>query len=158
MLIGNKRLLCGKFWKRWEVAFLLLKGTELSREESLCDSDGKEFTCNAGDPGSTPGLGRLLGEGNGNPPQYSFFSVVLWYPFISFFPIVFISWRLITLQYCSGFCHTLTWTSHGFTCVPHPEPPSHLLPHPVPLGHPSAPAMSTYLMHPTWTGDLFHTW
>ena len=22
----------------------------------------------------------------------------------------FISWRLITLQYCSGFCHTLTWT------------------------------------------------
>ena len=23
-------------------------------------------------------------------------------------PIIFISWRLITLQYCSGFCHTLT--------------------------------------------------
>ena len=21
---------------------------------------------------------------------------------------IFISWRLITLQYCSGFCHTLT--------------------------------------------------
>ncbi|CAM9740768.1 unnamed protein product, partial [Rangifer tarandus platyrhynchus] len=43
----------------------------------------------------------------------------------------------------------------GFTCVPHPEPPSHLLPHPIPLGHPSAPAPSTCLMHPTWTGDLF---
>ena len=27
-----------------------------------------------------------------------------------FFPFIFISWRLITLQYCSGFCHTLTWT------------------------------------------------
>ena len=26
-------------------------------------SDGKEFTCNAGDPGSIPGLGRSLGEG-----------------------------------------------------------------------------------------------
>ena len=43
-----------------------------------------------------------------------------------FFFFIFISWRLITLQYCSGFCHTLTWISHGFTCVPHPEPPSHL--------------------------------
>ena len=41
-----------------------------------------------------------------------------------FFPFIFISWRLITLQYCSGFCHTLTWISHGFTCVPHPDPPS----------------------------------
>ena len=69
-----------------------------------------------------------------------------------------ISWRLITLQYCSGFCHTLTWISHGFTCVPHPEPPSRIPPHPIPLGHPSAPAPSTCLMHPTWTGDLFHTW
>ena len=36
-----------------------------------------------------------------------------------FFPFIFISWRLITLQYCSGFCHTLTWISHGFTCVAH---------------------------------------
>ena len=25
-----------------------------------------------------------------------------------FFPFIFISWTLITLQYCSGFCHTLT--------------------------------------------------
>ena len=25
-----------------------------------------------------------------------------------FFPYIFISWSLITLQYCSGFCHTLT--------------------------------------------------
>ena len=30
----------------------------------------------------------------------------------------FISWRLITLQYYSGFCHTLTRISHGFTCIP----------------------------------------
>ena len=26
-------------------------------------SDGKESTCNVGDPGSIPGLGRSLGEG-----------------------------------------------------------------------------------------------
>ena len=40
-----------------------------------------------------------------------------------FFHLFFISWRLITLQYCSGFCHTLTWISHGFTCISHPDPP-----------------------------------
>ena len=35
-------------------------------------SAGEESACNAGDPGSTPGLGRSPGEGNGNPLQYSF--------------------------------------------------------------------------------------
>ena len=39
--------------------------------------------------------------------------------------------------YCSGFCHTLKWNSHGFTCVPHPDSPSHLPLHPIPLGLPS---------------------
>ena len=43
-----------------------------------------------------------------------------------FFPFIFIGWRLITLQYCSGFCHTLTRISHGVTCIP------------LPLGLPSA--------------------
>ena len=28
----------------------------------------------------------------------------IWY----FFSLIFVSWRLIILQYCSGFCHTLT--------------------------------------------------
>ena len=35
------------------------------------DSDGKESACSAGDPGFIPGLGRSLGEGNGNPLQCS---------------------------------------------------------------------------------------
>ena len=30
----------------------------------------KESACNAGDPGSFPGLGRALREGNGNLLQY----------------------------------------------------------------------------------------
>ena len=34
-------------------------------------SDGKESACKVGDPGSIPGLGRSLGEGNGNPLYYS---------------------------------------------------------------------------------------
>ena len=75
---------------------------------------------------------------------------------IFFFSFIFISWRLITLQYCSGFCHTLTWISHGFTCVLHPDPPSHLPLYPIPLGLPSATGPSTCLMHPTWASDLFH--
>ena len=35
------------------------------------NSVGKESVCNAGDPGSIPGLGRSPGEGHGNPLQYS---------------------------------------------------------------------------------------
>ena len=40
------------------------------------------------------------------------------------------------------FCHISTWICHRYTRVPHPEPPSHLLPHTIPLGRPSAPAPS----------------
>ena len=35
------------------------------------DSDSKESAHNVGDPGSIAGSGRFLGEGNGNPLQYS---------------------------------------------------------------------------------------
>ena len=59
-----------------------------------------------------------------------------------FFFLIF-NWRLITLQYCDVFCHTFTWISHGCTCVPHPEPPSHLPSQPIPQGHPGASALST---------------
>ena len=34
-------------------------------------SEGKESTCNVGDLGSIPGLGRSPGGGHGNPLQYS---------------------------------------------------------------------------------------
>ena len=34
-------------------------------------SAGKEITCNAGNLGSIPGLGRSPGRGHGNPLQYS---------------------------------------------------------------------------------------
>ena len=34
-------------------------------------SAGKEYACNAGDPGLIPGLERSSGEGNGYPLQYS---------------------------------------------------------------------------------------
>ena len=37
---------------------------------------GKESACNAGDPGSIPGLGTSPGEGIGYPLQYSWASLV----------------------------------------------------------------------------------
>ena len=58
------------------------------------------------------------------------------------FRLIYFNWRIITLQYCGGFCHTLTWISHRYTCVPNLETPSQLLPHPILLGCSSAPALS----------------
>ena len=88
------------------------------------------------------------------PSQMAFYLFIYFYFF--FFSFTFISWRLITSQHFHGFCRTLTWISHGVTCIPHPDPPSHLPLHPIPLGLPSAPGPSTCLMHPTWGDDLFH--
>ena len=39
--------------------------------QSPDSSIGEESACNAGDPGSIPGLGRSAGEGTGYPLQYS---------------------------------------------------------------------------------------
>ena len=59
---------------------LLLKNYYLYIFVSNCgfpdSSVGKESTCNAGDPGSIPGLGRSVGEGIGYPLQYSWASLV----------------------------------------------------------------------------------
>ena len=57
----------------------------------------------------------------------NYFNIVLWiiillfFLFLIFFSFIFISWRLVTSQHFSGFCHTLTWISHGVTCIPPPE-------------------------------------
>ena len=34
-----------------------------------------------------------------------------------FYLFVF-NWKVIVLRHCVGFCHTPTWTSHRYTCVP----------------------------------------
>ena len=54
------------------------------------------------------------------------------------------------------FFHTSTWIHHGCTRVPHPEPPSHLPPSTISLGHPSAAAPR--ILYQTWTGDSFIIW
>ena len=63
------------------------------------------------------------------------------YYFILFFYLTILYW----------FCHTSTCIHHGCTRVPHPEPPSHLPPHTIPLDHPSAPASS--ILHPALNLD-----
>ena len=47
------------------------KDTCLAPKSFPGGSDGKVSVYNARDLGSIPGLGRLPGEGNGNPLQYS---------------------------------------------------------------------------------------
>ena len=44
---------------------------------SLGGSDGKESTCNEGDLGSIPGLGRSPREGNGYALQYSCLEILM---------------------------------------------------------------------------------
>ena len=66
-------------------ASLVVQGLRISLPMQGCRSDpwsgnlggfpgnstGKESTCNVGDLGSIPGLGRSPAEGNGYPLQYS---------------------------------------------------------------------------------------
>ena len=67
---------------KWKMLPLLSPGWIVSCHVLITSSEGfglpqwlsgKEFACNADarDAGSIPGLGRSLGEGNGNPLQYS---------------------------------------------------------------------------------------
>ena len=51
----------------------------------------------------------------------------------------FFNWRLITLQYCGDFAIH----SHESAMGVHVFPILNLPPHPIPQGHPSAPALST---------------
>ena len=72
---------------------------------------------------------------------FFFFLKVKWLIYLFKFKLIYFNWRLITLQYCIGFAihqHESSRCTH----VPNPEPPSHLPPGTIPLGHPSAPAPS----------------
>ena len=61
--------------------------------------------------------------------------------FLFLFFLIFI-FTLFYFTILYWFCHTLTWIHHRCTCIPKHEPPSHLPPHNISLGHPHAPAPS----------------
>ena len=69
----------------------------------------------------------------------------------SLFYELFLSEQLLYFFFfliCSEFCHTLKWNVLEFTCLPHPDPRSHLPLHPLPPGLPRASGPSACLMHP----------
>ena len=63
--------------KHWIISFSqkhllnVIMITLLDPKDFSCGSAGKESTCNVGDLGLIPGLGRSPGEGKGYPLQYS---------------------------------------------------------------------------------------
>jgi len=53
--------------------------------------------------------------------------------FFFYFKCIYFNWRIITLQYCDGFCHTAAWNGHKHTR----DPPSWT---PLPLPSPPCPS------------------
>ena len=66
-LSENTNSICFHFGGMTELKFIDIHITE----GFPGGSDYKESSCNVGDPGLIPGLGRSPGEGHGNPLQYS---------------------------------------------------------------------------------------
>ena len=73
----------------------------------------------------------------------------------SFSILFFFLRRLITLQYCSGFATHWHESAMGVHMFPNLNPPSHFPPHPIPQGHPNAPAPSTLSQA---SNTLLHAW
>ena len=84
-----------------------------------------------------------------------FFFKMLWEIYLF---IIYLFWRLITLQYCIGFAIHWHESSTGVYMFHILNPPPSSLPIPslwvIPLHQPRAPC----IMHWTWTGHLFHIW
>ena len=78
MPIGHLHVLFGEMsiqvfctFFEWIFSFYAISINILRFRGFPCGSAGKESACNAGDLGSTPGLGKYSGEREGYPLQYS---------------------------------------------------------------------------------------
>ena len=134
---------CGKFLKRWQYQTTLPVSWEIcmqvKKQQLKLDMEprnssklGKEYVkavyCHPAYLTDMQSTSCEMPQWNQDSPLHGNYSV-----FIYLFFLTILYW----------FCHTLTWICHGCTCVPHPEPPPPPPSHPIPLGHPSAPALST---------------
>ena len=63
--------------------------------------------------------------------------------------LIYFNWRIITLQYCGSFCHTLTWIGHRYTWPLILNPPPTFLP-----THPSGLSQSTSFECPATCFEL----
>ena len=105
-----------------------MKGLEFYLYETLSgfsgSSAGKESTCNAGDPGSIPGLGRSSGKGIGYPLQSSWASLVAQtvknLPAMQETQVQFLSWEDPLEKVMATHSGILTWR------IPWTEGPSGL--------------------------------
>ena len=95
-----------------------------------------------------PSLWRNFGAMQRNP------KILFCLFFFFFFFLNFILFLNFTILY--WFCQISKWIRHRYTCVPHPEPSSLLIPSlwVVPVHQPQASS----IVHQTWTGDSFHIW
>ena len=68
---STSELRCEHCLKHFKCYLVRIQNISKHLQGFPCGSDGKESTCNVGDPGLIPGLGRSPGEGKSYPLQYS---------------------------------------------------------------------------------------
>ena len=77
--------------------------------------DGKESACQCKRCEFNPWVRKIPWRKKWQPtPVFFFFFFCIG---LFFFSFIVISWRLTNSQHCSGFCHTLTWISHGHSSI-----------------------------------------
>lgn len=119
--LGPLGLSCGYTWKRWQ-AWIQRKGHPCQHTGVLYGLISLWECEQSQNPETIPKRWFVLFKLNQN-----FFPIYLIYLFLNSF--VYSNWRIITLQYHDGFCHTSAWIDHRHTCIPsilnalaHPSP------------------------------------
>ena len=113
--------------KHSETCHMLLPARAWGRDQSIIRSSTETWTCRIHCSGLKPHLQGTNHRGafrlppslqeEGFGPQFAD-SFTVFFFLIFKIKFIYFNWRIITLQYCDGFCHTLTWIGHRDTYVP----------------------------------------